>query len=325
MERGTCVLPVMLWSRGAGRDSASGPNAVNARAEGDQVDLPGLIREFRERADPKALGIDLGSARRARRQGLRQSEMAHLMGISTEWYRQLETGAAAWSEARLAGFARILKLSEAERFVLIKSAGWEPPPEPPESVRAAAGVLEADRAAVEATEDPALLLDRTFKVRVRNSAMGDLLPELQPGDNLMSWILASPVAQERLVNWLADWAIPTAAWLRTVRAVTERHLRRDLDVVLDVVQLANQDVAPQLWEEGHEFILTPTNQRGRVRVDNPERDGVHEEVTVRLWTSTPDFSPGWKILTMQPVERLDTRAQARAVEPKLPRRRRTGR
>jgi hypothetical protein len=140
----------------------------------------------------------------------------------------------------------------------------------------------------------------------------------------MSWILASPVAQERLVDWLAGWAVPFAAWLRTVRAVTERHLRRDLDIVLDVVQLANQDVAPQLWEEGHEFILTPTNQRGRIRVDDAGREGGHGEVTVRLWTSTPDFSPGWKILTMQPLEPLGARAKAQAAELKPSARRRPG-
>jgi hypothetical protein len=269
-------------------------------------DLPSFIRTRRERADPKALGLDpeLGKNRTSL-PGLRQPEMARLMGITEQWYRALESGRAPWQRDHAEEFARILQLPTADRFVLFKLAlGLEQ-----QEVKASAGVAEADRATVEAFSIPAMLLDHMFNIRALNEYMEVLLPELRLGDNYLAWTLASLVARVRLVDWFAAWAVPTADWLRTIYSLAPDHLKTDLDVVVDVVRLVPEVAA--LWESGHGYQAWPTNQLRQVKADDAHGEGQSGEVTVRLWTGTPDASPGWKLLTMAPISAPAVRSRRR--------------
>ncbi|MFD8594418.1 helix-turn-helix transcriptional regulator [Kitasatospora sp. NPDC059646] len=77
-------------------------------------DLAGFLRTRRSRVDPAAVGIRTDSRRRVA--GLRREEVAHLSGVSVDYYVRLEQGRATQpSEQVLDALARVLDLDETER------------------------------------------------------------------------------------------------------------------------------------------------------------------------------------------------------------------
>ncbi|MFI1715017.1 helix-turn-helix transcriptional regulator [Streptomyces litmocidini] len=77
-------------------------------------DLAGFLRTRRARIDPAAVGIPTDSRRRV--EGLRREEVAHLSGVSVDYYVRLEQGRATQpSEQVLDALARVLGLDETER------------------------------------------------------------------------------------------------------------------------------------------------------------------------------------------------------------------
>ncbi|AUG82117.1 XRE family transcriptional regulator [Kitasatospora sp. MMS16-BH015] len=77
-------------------------------------DLAGFLRTRRARVDPASVGITTDSRRRV--EGLRREEVAHLSGVSVDYYVRLEQGRATQpSEQVLDALAGILGLDEIER------------------------------------------------------------------------------------------------------------------------------------------------------------------------------------------------------------------
>ncbi|MDA0634563.1 helix-turn-helix transcriptional regulator [Nonomuraea sp. CA-218870] len=77
-------------------------------------DLAGFLRTRRSRIDPAAAGIPAAGRRRV--QGLRREEVAHLAGVSVDYYVRLEQGRATQpSEQVLDALARVLELDDTER------------------------------------------------------------------------------------------------------------------------------------------------------------------------------------------------------------------
>lgn len=77
-------------------------------------DLAGFLRTRRSRVAPSAVGIPADSRRRV--EGLRREEVAHLSGVSVDYYVRLEQGRATQpSEQVLDALARVLGLDETER------------------------------------------------------------------------------------------------------------------------------------------------------------------------------------------------------------------
>ncbi|GGS48725.1 transcriptional regulator [Planobispora rosea] len=84
-------------------------------------DLAGFLRTRRSRVDPAGAGIPAGSRRRV--QGLRREEVAHLSGVSVDYYVRLEQGRATQpSEQVLDALARVLGLDDTERGHLYRLA-----------------------------------------------------------------------------------------------------------------------------------------------------------------------------------------------------------
>ncbi|MFF1281533.1 helix-turn-helix transcriptional regulator [Streptomyces sp. NPDC058299] len=84
-------------------------------------DLAGFLRTRRSRVDPAAAGIPTGSRRRV--EGLRREEVAHLSGVSVDYYVRLEQGRATQpSEQVLDALAHVLGLDETERAHLYRLA-----------------------------------------------------------------------------------------------------------------------------------------------------------------------------------------------------------
>lgn len=102
----------------------------------DRRELAAFLRTRRERITPADVGLPAGVRRRT--PGLRREEAAKLAFISTEYYTRLEQGRAPRpSREVLAGLARGLRLSDAERDHLHHLAGAPPgpPPGPSREVR----------------------------------------------------------------------------------------------------------------------------------------------------------------------------------------------
>ncbi|HWG64384.1 MAG TPA: helix-turn-helix transcriptional regulator [Streptosporangiaceae bacterium] len=77
-------------------------------------DLAGFLRTRRSRVDPAEAGIPALGHRRV--QGLRREEVAHLSGVSVDYYVRLEQGRATQpSEQVLDALARVLGLDDTER------------------------------------------------------------------------------------------------------------------------------------------------------------------------------------------------------------------
>lgn len=84
-------------------------------------DLAGFLRTRRSRVDPDSVGIPTDRHRRV--QGLRREEVAHLSGVSVDYYVRLEQGRATQpSEQVLDALARVLELDETEREHLYRLA-----------------------------------------------------------------------------------------------------------------------------------------------------------------------------------------------------------
>ena len=88
-------------------------------------DLAGLLRAWRDRLQPAAVGFPVGQ-RRTR--GLRREEVALLAGLSVDYLVRLEQGRAARPSAQVvAALARVLQLSDPERDELYAAAGLAAP------------------------------------------------------------------------------------------------------------------------------------------------------------------------------------------------------
>jgi transcriptional regulator with XRE-family HTH domain len=87
-----------------------------------------LLRHWRERVTPEAVGLTAGPGRRV--SGLRRQEVARLAGVSADYLVQLEQGRSGLPSAQvLTALARALCASPVERDHLLRLAGYRPPAE----------------------------------------------------------------------------------------------------------------------------------------------------------------------------------------------------
>jgi transcriptional regulator with XRE-family HTH domain len=91
----------------------------------DRGDVATLLRAWRDRLQPAAVGLPAGARRTS---GLRREEVAMLAGVSVDYLIRLEQGRADRpSEQVVASLARVLQLSDAERDQLYIAAGLPAP------------------------------------------------------------------------------------------------------------------------------------------------------------------------------------------------------
>jgi transcriptional regulator with XRE-family HTH domain len=85
-------------------------------------ELGSMLRAWRDRVDPAALGLIPHAPRRS--PGLRREELATLAGISIEYVARLEQGRLSTPSAQVcAALARALRLSDDEQAQLMRLAG----------------------------------------------------------------------------------------------------------------------------------------------------------------------------------------------------------
>lgn len=90
--------------------------------DGGMSEFASVLRSWRERVRPEAVGLPVGAGRRTA--GLRREELAALAGVSVDYIVRLEQGRAMNPSAQLLGaLATALRLTTAEREHLFRTAG----------------------------------------------------------------------------------------------------------------------------------------------------------------------------------------------------------
>ncbi|MEO3825903.1 helix-turn-helix transcriptional regulator [Actinomadura sp. B10D3] len=160
-------------------------------------DLAGFLRTRRSRVDPAAVGIPTDSRRRV--EGLRREEVAHLSGVSVDYYVRLEQGRATQpSEQVLDALARVLGLDETERGHLYRLARQRRrrPKSPSGRLRP-----ELLRVLDLVTDAPALIMDHRMDVAAANRLAGLLYGREMPGLNTARHIFLDEDERGLYADW----------------------------------------------------------------------------------------------------------------------------
>ncbi|GAA3373213.1 helix-turn-helix transcriptional regulator [Streptomyces racemochromogenes] len=160
-------------------------------------DLAGFLRTRRARVAPAAVGIPADSRRRV--EGLRREEVAHLSGVSVDYYVRLEQGRATQpSEQVLDALARVLGLDETERGHLHRLAR-----QPRRRAKAPGGRVRPEllRVLGLVAEAPAMVMDHRMDVLAGNRLAQLLFGRPMPGLNIARHLFL----EEAESGLYADW------------------------------------------------------------------------------------------------------------------------
>ncbi|MCK7625192.1 helix-turn-helix transcriptional regulator [Streptomyces sp. RS10V-4] len=189
----------------------------------DRRELAGFLRSRRERIAPADVGLPAGPRRRT--PGLRREEVAHLAFISTEYYTRLEQARGPRpSREVLAGLARALRLSDAERDHLHHLAGAPPGPPAGPSREVPRSILDLLR---RLPHTAAIVLSATYEVIAWNDLAAALLEDFSPlprhERNLVRRAYLAPPSRERLLYDPFDAEAFARAAARRLRATAARY------------------------------------------------------------------------------------------------------
>jgi transcriptional regulator with XRE-family HTH domain len=160
-------------------------------------DLAGFLRTRRSRVDPAAVGIPTDSRRRV--EGLRREEVAHLSGVSVDYYVRLEQGRATQpSEQVLDALARVLGLDETERGHLDRLARQRRRRAKSPGGRVRTELLRVLDLVAGA---PAMIMDHRLDVLAGNRLAGLLFGRPMPGLNIARHIFLEETADGLYAEW----------------------------------------------------------------------------------------------------------------------------
>ncbi|MET9141936.1 helix-turn-helix transcriptional regulator [Streptomyces parvulus] len=160
-------------------------------------DLAGFLRTRRSRVDPASAGIPTDSRRRV--EGLRREEVAHLSGVSVDYYVRLEQGRATQpSEQLLDALAGVLGLDETEREHLHRLARQRRrrPKAPASRVRP-----ELLRVLDLVADAPAVIMNHRLDVLAGNRLAGLLYGRPLPGLNTARHIFLEEAERGLYADW----------------------------------------------------------------------------------------------------------------------------
>ncbi|UOT03831.1 helix-turn-helix transcriptional regulator [Rhodococcus opacus] len=188
----------------------------------DRRELGGFLHSRRECITPADVGLPGGSRRRT--PGLRREEVAQLAFISTEYYTRLEQARGPCpSREVLAGPARALRLSDAERGHLHHLAGAPPGPLTGPSREVPQSILDLLR---RLPHTAAIVLSATYEVIAWNDMAAALLEDFSPlprhERNLVRRAYLAPQSRERLPYDPFDAEAFARAAARRLRATAAR-------------------------------------------------------------------------------------------------------
>jgi transcriptional regulator with XRE-family HTH domain len=214
----------------------------------DRRELADFLRSRRERITPADVGLPAG--RRRRTPGLRREEVAQLAYISTEYYARLEQARAPRpSREVLAGLARALRLSDAERDHLHHLAGEPPAPPPGPSREVPQSILDLLHRLPQTTA--AYVVSATYEVLAWNDLAAALMEDFSAlsrrDRNLVRRAFLGPGADGRVLYGVTERDDFARTSVRNLRATAARY-PDDPDVTGLVRELlAGSDEFARLW------------------------------------------------------------------------------
>lgn len=253
-------------------------------ASGREAELARFLRARREQIDPREVGFPIAGRRRT--PGLRREEVSVLAGVSTTWYTYLEQGRGKEvSPAVLDSIARVLRLSEDERrHMHILAHGEVLLPRP------LVGELSSDelvRRLVDSVAEspyPVYGANMYTDIIAWNSSATEWyddwgkLPVSER--SMIRWLLCSPVARKRLVNWEEDTRDIIARWRRMSSSWGEDDRFKQL-----VGEFSSLSKPFAQWWESHEI----REHRSRVREFRHPQFGVRRLRLIAV--EGPEFTP----------------------------------
>lgn len=266
--------------------------------DSNREELAHFLRSRRRRVTPADVGLATGPRRRS--PGLLREEVAVLAGLSPTWYTYLEQGRKIRpSPEVLDSLARVLLLTEDERRYMHVLVHGQVNQSVPLDTELTSGEL------IERLVDlsyeipyPVYSVDRYCDLLAWNQAAADWYEDWAPRPaehNFLHWLLFTPQARERLVDWeneaqdvVARWRSETAKW------------RGDRRIQRMVAEL--REVSPHFagWWDDHDV----QEHRSRTRRFR------HPELGIRAMRVLPVTSPEFPTATVVfhlPVEQHPVR------------------
>ncbi|MBM0231023.1 helix-turn-helix domain-containing protein [Micromonospora sp. STR1_7] len=279
----------------------------------DRRELAVFLRSRRERITPADVGLPAGPRRRT--PGLRREEAAQLAFISTEYYTRLEQARGPRpSREVLAGLARALRLSNAERSHLHHLAGAPPGPPPGPSREVRQSVLDLLQRLPQAA---VIVTSAAYEVIAWNDLAAALMEDFSAlprrHRNLVRRVFLGPHPQGRRLYGVSDANAFARTSARRLRATAARY--PDDPEVTELVGdlLAGSEDFAQLWashDVGAEPTLCKTFQHplvGPVTVNCDVLDITDRDQQVVIYTAVPG-SPSEEALRLLSVigtQRMD--------------------
>ncbi|MFE7813004.1 helix-turn-helix transcriptional regulator [Streptomyces sp. NPDC057433] len=223
----------------------------------DRQELAGFLRGRREHITPADVGLPAGPRRRT--PGLRREEVAQLAFISTEYYTRLEQARGPRpSREVLAGLARALRLSDAERDHLHHLAGAPSSPPAGPSHEVPQSILDLLR---RLPHTAAIVLSATYEVIAWNDLAAALLEDFSPlprrERNLVRRAYLAPRSRERPLYDPFDAEAFARAAVRRLRAAAARYPDdREVATLVDDLLAGSAEFA-RLWA-AHDVRPEPT-------------------------------------------------------------------
>ncbi|MFJ2399036.1 helix-turn-helix transcriptional regulator [Streptomyces sp. NPDC087843] len=173
----------------------------------DNGELGDFLRSRRARLRPEDAGTAFsGGARRV--PGLRREEVAHLAGVSTDYYARLEQGRHPHvSESVLEAVARALRLDDTERGYLLELARPRTPGRHRSIPARAPRVRQPIRQMLDVLNDvsPAVVLNHRSDVLAVNHLARQLITDFDAlphrDRNLARFVLLHPAARDLYQDW----------------------------------------------------------------------------------------------------------------------------
>jgi transcriptional regulator with XRE-family HTH domain len=279
----------------------------------DRRELADFLRSRRERIAPADVGLPAGARRRT--PGLRREEAAQLAFMSTEYYTRLEQARGPRpSREVLAGLARALRLSDAERDHLHHLAGAPPAPPAGPSREVRQSILDLLHRLPQAA---ATVLSASFEVIAWNDLAAALLEDFSAlprrDRNLVRRVFLGPHRDDRRLYGVSDADAFARNSARRLRATAARY-PDDPELAGLIRDLHDGSAAfRELWashDVSDEPTMTKTFQHplvGPITVNCDVLDIADRDQRVVIYTAVPG-SPSEEALRLLSVigtQRMD--------------------
>ncbi|WP_308217332.1 helix-turn-helix domain-containing protein [Streptantibioticus silvisoli] len=224
---------------------SGGRGARGARPPG----LGDFLKAWRARTDPRTVNVVMDQRRRQVR-GLRREEVAHLVGISTDYYTRLEQGRERHPSAQvLKAIARALRLNDSESGHLFRLAGlaaWSSVPAP------GLGLPLQDLLGSPLLRAPVVVIGPSLDIVDLNPAGAALCDGFSTADNLLRMVFRDPAAR----TFFGEWQSSARMAVARLRASSTRY--PDDPRIAGIVRELSAGSADfaELWS-AHELRLSP--------------------------------------------------------------------